>query len=388
MNARKTIKVAYNGKEYTIGVALDYIRRAAHFDGLLAEKRWAKGMLIRTTKALIESTDTEYLNSLIANTDKVIEEINANPFHPDKERAVALARRTAEAAKIGLIRIRLADPALKTREGTVADAARQTILAGIASADLRLIESVLWDATLDFGFDAGKDLTKVLDYLNDAATLQTALPLMSKLVDFEGAKEKVLGGGYATGMKSSFDALLVDLAKALKEKSGVILDTSAWSGMSDAEIDVQLKVVEQAAKTGVEFVVAVADDDRNKDKIIAAVSKLKGVTVATAPRAAIAKDVTKIVKDVKKWTRFSLIVAADNLQDYAGLIDLANLASLLVSDGKTLTNTDLKLVEQIGLKDLAAQLKTGDLTLLDVLEIKSTSIDEKQEAYKTLGFQA
>jgi len=322
------------------------------------------------------------VDALIANMNKNSPEAGAR----------GVAEKLRLLPKLGSLEKRLAALSVS---GPAAQA-RRVLLDSLATRDIDAIRSTLWDAALNFPADAGKDLGKVLDTLN-SDRLPLALMGMKKLGDYEAAKTKAFGGTYAAEMKDIVDTMLTQMAEAKQGGVPRIVDASAWETMSDAEVAVMLRIVDQAAASGVELLFALDNNDSHRETIRKLLESGKcqnlKARLVTGDRKS-EQFKTAVRTQVRKWktagnAQVSLMVAAQFIEDYADVLALKDIASLLVSDGRKLTAADIGKIGQVaGLKELAAQIQSGAVPLLDILDVSRKTLDEKQEAFKTLGFQA
>lgn len=353
-------------------------------------------------KAILSNDNKDYLQYLIANTAKVLDEIKANSAHPDQKRAIAMVQKIKEAAQIAFLKLNLEQMAKE-----MPSAARNVLLSALRSGNIVTIHTALYEVAARMSFEglAGGNGITIERILEDLLPMSAAeLTVISdkrtvpdkpdSLNDFEDAKATEFGQKYTPEMSANTNALLSVYTRTKKEAAkdnkseGIIEDSASLVGMSAQEIEVYKKILEREASKGAHVVLSIAKEDIERNphlKILITMEGQKNVKVIVKKRTDLAREVEKVLI---AGVKYALIATVEHLGEYAFLE--GNIASLILSDGKNMSVMDLaKIADKgLGLEQLAEQLRTGALKPLEIADIGAKTFEDAQEAFKTLGFQA
>ncbi|MFC2149280.1 metallophosphoesterase [Candidatus Auribacterota bacterium] len=355
-------------------------------------------------EGLIRSDDKE---KLLAEIRKSIDVIKGRYSENKKIRAYF----RMQAAKIGLFGYELKKRSKAVNRVQNARFLKDMILRAIRSADDGRVMDVLLDVLARKIPSNGIEgvMGAINSLLTDPENMESyLLPLFAKSdvvpkglgfrsgivkavedknSEVESDELNIFGSGFKGSARDSVNQLIVACAalKPIEKKTGLIFDTSVLTGDN---VEYHLKVLRQAANSGVEIIMAMDFDNKYEGDVVKELLEVKGSSIVWASRENLAANVEDSVKG-KKWESYSLVVSDEYLEDYAQWLDLGSLAALLVSDrAGNLKNADLKMIEMLGLTDVAKQLKEGNIELLDVLDMGVPSFNEVDGSLRLLGFQA
>jgi hypothetical protein len=253
-----------------------------------------------------------------------------------------------------------------------------------------------------------KNPTGVLAFMGGKNTAEAKTAKAQAKKDLDTALKEYFaqyGASYDTNARA-VNEVLRRLEEARQKGSKEFVDTSVFKNMTDPAQLLQLSTVLDAfAREGVNVVIADAADEpfaeniKNTDAYKKFAQKMnmlklnKNVAFVQNKRDALAAAVkTKLTE--KGWVdgtgkiigEFGFMVSAEHLGDYTALIEgLGQLASLLVSDaGGNIRPVDIALLKDIGLGAVAEQIKTGDIKLIEIMDIGAGTFDEMKASSETL----
>lgn len=328
-------------------------------------------------------------------------------------------------------RVRAVQRALERAEVTGAQAiTKKIILAVLRSGDIAAVSRALVHLGAVVPAEAGEVKAEVIMQLlgerpANILSLMTIDRAVVGTIDLDPNTRAEIEKGlkecdeYAISETQAFDALglvedrkpqavenarrwAVATAHAKNQNSGNVLDLKTVLGKiagkeTEAEIMQTLAAdrnkIRHAQDNGVGTIVFANQDDI-KDippEKLEIIKKALGITeILRAKPAALNKALREAIRQ-KGWQRPTVIAHADNikyLEDVLG--ELAG--RLLIADAagamKLLDEKGIKALIEAGLGAIAQQIRDGKAPLLDILDIGTGTIDEGQEAYQTLGFQA
>ncbi|MDP8262787.1 MAG: HEAT repeat domain-containing protein [Candidatus Ancaeobacter aquaticus] len=229
-------------------------------------------------------------------------------------------------------------------------------------------------------------------------------PLIELLEDFDIDYNKL-----SVSDKESVKKVSIILANALDNKIPQNLNTDLFIGVNKNVAKALMNIIKKKSMDqGVDFVIGHSDGYEFKNNKVAGLVKmwvlglktqnLKNVTIVKAD----VKNVPNRVADVwveKGWAKkvnnkyvitknMGLMIGTQSAIGFSEIIDnesLGQLSSFLVSnaDGE-LKRENIELIAEIGLPEIAEMLKTGDLEILDVLDVGVGTLDDIEKSANTL----
>jgi len=311
---------------------------------------------------------------------------------------------------------------LAPEERGIADSIIAAYQEGVRTEDktMRSARAVLYDLGLNFPGEGDHDKIKnivdaftagpveripgLLQKMNSAENKKGVSPYAALRL-FEDAKRlKENFPGYTASMGPNIDELMLGTAPVVdtgKEHLGGYVSLTSWEKKSEAEIMVEIvAAIKQPLEKNVDVVVGVTTDFALKHpKVMATIKgwlqekglkpELNIVQMDTPQDVAELATATVIERG---WNEFYSVIPAKDLKLYSDMLKLANLLSVILSDGKTLSRADLEDLKRLDatgeLGRTADQVLSGDIELLPIKLITPADIEEKQRAFNTLGYAA